>query len=29
VPSLPTLVGGALIIAGGLVVALWRSPVQG
>jgi small multidrug resistance family-3 protein len=24
VPSLPTLVGGALIIAGGLVVAFWQ-----
>ena len=29
IPGLPTLVGGALIVAGGLVVALWRSPAQG
>ena len=26
VPSLPILVGGALIVAGGLVVAFWGEP---
>ena len=29
VPTLSTLIGGALIIAGGLVVAFWQSPEHG
>ena len=29
VPSLPNLVGGALIVAGGLIVAFWRAGEAG